>query len=69
MVHLRCKTCMWWDNKHPLVKTIKDHLCKVNPGICRKHKPGAIKIENLFYGVQPIMDGDEFCGEWKADKG
>lgn len=37
------------------------------PGLCRKHKPGAIAIDKYYYGVQPIMDANEFCGEFRED--
>lgn len=70
MIDIRCKTCIWWDNQHysveamiNLIKEVPDYLKKNNPGICRKHKPGAININKIFYGVQPIMDAEEFCGE------
>jgi len=42
-------------------------LEKNAPGLCRKHKPGAIAIDKYYYGVQPIMDANEFCGEFRED--
>jgi hypothetical protein len=68
MINHRCKNCTWWDNTHDYVNTIPVQLSKNNPGVCRKHKPGAIQIERYFYGVQPIMDAEEFCGEFREDK-
>jgi len=68
MINFRCKNCKWWDNEHLVVKTIPVNLCKEHPGICRKHKPGAMKINGFHYGIQPILDADDFCGEFREDK-
>lgn len=65
MVGHRCKNCLWWDNEHESVTSIPGQLGKVNPGFCRKHKPGSLRIGQHYYGVQPVMDGDEFCGEFR----
>ena len=54
---------------HESVKLIPEILGKNRLGFCRKHKPGAIQIKNHFYGVQPVMDGEEFCGEFRNDDG
>lgn len=67
MIKNRCVRCTWWDNQHDAVKLIPLLQGKKNPGICRKHKPGAIQIQNHYYGVQPVMDADEFCGEFRED--
>jgi len=56
---------MWWDNQHQSVASIPDFEGKQRPGFCRKHKPGAVKIGRHYYGVQPVMDADEFCGEFR----
>ena len=69
MIAYRCKNCLWWDNTHPAVAGIPIELGKTMPGICRKHKPGGLKIGQHFYGVQPVMDADEFCGEFRQDEG
>ena len=63
----RCKQCLWWDSTHSNVKLIPVIPRKKNPGFCRKHKPGAIVIEKYYFGVQPVMDSDEFCGEFKEE--
>ena len=68
MIGHRCKNCIWWDNQHSFVATIEPALSKKAPGICRKHKPGSIKIGVVFYGVQPVMDADDFCGEFRPEK-
>ena len=67
MIAHRCHNCIWWDNQHPSAVHLKPpaYLCKLEPGFCRKHRPGAIQVEGFHYGVQPIMDADEFCGEFR----
>jgi len=65
MIGHRCKNCIWWDNQHDFAKTIPAKMSKANPGICRKHKPGALRIGEYYYGVQPVMDAEEFCGEFR----
>jgi hypothetical protein len=60
--------CLWWDEKHVSVKRIPKLDWKPNPGFCRKHKPGAIMVEKSHVGIQPVMDAEEFCGEWREDK-
>lgn len=69
MISHRCKNCIWWDNEHESVKLIPTIPGKSDMGFCRKHKPGAIQIKNTFYGVQPVMDAEEFCGEFRKDEG
>jgi len=68
MIGDRCKNCLWWDNQHPYVATIPKMLEKNNPGLCRKHKPGVLAIDKYYYGTQPVMDAQEFCGEFREDK-
>ena len=68
MITHRCKNCIWWDNQHPSVASIPIELDKKNPGFCRKHRPGSLRITQYFYGVQPVMDAEEFCGEFRAPK-
>jgi len=68
MIENRCRNCTWWDNVHPSVAQIPEELGKCERGFCRKHKPGGLRIGNYFYGVQPVMDADEFCGEFRAEE-
>ena len=68
MISHRCKHCLWWDSTHHATADIPIKLGKTTPGICRKHKPGALHIEHHFYGVQPVMDADEFCGEFRPEE-
>lgn len=68
MVNYRCQHCKWWDNQHPAVEDIPIELKKTRPGFCRKHKPGSLRIGHHFYGVQPITDANDFCGEFRLDE-
>ena len=68
MITHRCKNCIWWDNQHPHAKTIPIKLNKTNPGFCRKKMPGALRIGEYYYGVQPIQDADDLCGEFREEK-
>ena len=61
----RCSDCLWWDDQHSSVADIPIQLGKMTPGFCRKHKPGSLRIELYFYGAQPIMDANEYCGEFR----
>jgi len=65
MIAYRCRKCIWWDNQHPSVALVQVIPGKAQLGFCRKHKPGAERIEHTYYGVQPVMDADEFCGEFR----
>lgn len=67
MVDHRCRNCIWWDNQHPSVELVVQELGKTTLGFCRKHKPVPLKIGNVLYGAQPVMDADEFCGEFRAE--
>lgn len=66
-----CKTCRWWDSKHPRLQFVPEIQGIINPGFCRKHKPGAYtatndKHEAFAIGIQPITDGDECCAEHRG---
>lgn len=68
MIGHRCKNCIWWDSQHPSIGHVPIGLDKYVIGFCRKHKPGSLKIGQYFYGVQPVMDADEFCGEFRPNE-
>lgn len=68
MITHRCKNCIWWDNVHPMARLVSDIPGKSVIGFCRKHKPGVTMFERYYVGVQPIMDADEFCGEFREEK-
>lgn len=60
MKDFRCKLCTWWDNKHKRVQ------CP-GAGFCRKHKPGAEKRDGRIWGAWPLVDENDFCGEFRED--
>ena len=68
MITHRCKNCTWWDNVHISVQYITSIEWKPNPGFCRRRKAGVIGIEQNHVGVHPVMDADEFCGEFTEEK-
>lgn len=71
MIDNRCCNCLWWDNSHPRVALCPQLDWMQSPGICRKHKPGAVPLDRttpIYVGVQPLMDADDFCGEFREDK-
>lgn len=67
MIAHRCCNCLWWDDQHPAIANVPVKLDKVRPGFCRKHKPGSLRIGEYFYGVQPVTDADDFCGEFRKE--
>ena len=67
MITHRCKKCIWWDNEHVSVKAIPATIEKPNPGFCRKKRPNVIMFKEHHFGAQPVMDGGEFCGEFKEE--
>ena len=67
MIDYRCKNCMWWDNEHESVKNIPPTTDKINPGFCRKKRPNVILFEAHHFGTQPVMDANDFCGEYTGD--
>jgi hypothetical protein len=68
MINLRCKNCDWWDNQHVSVQFIPKTEIKPNPGFCRRRKSGVVVYENHHFGAHPVMDAEEFCGEYKGDR-
>ena len=66
MIGHRCKSCIWWVNVHPSIRIVPDVPGKRVLGFCRRRRAGSLRIEQHFYGVHPVMDADEFCGEFKG---
>jgi hypothetical protein len=64
----RCKNCLWFDDQHPSAQFIERIEWKSNPGFCRRRRPSAVMVGKNYIGIQPVMDADEFCGEFKEDK-
>jgi len=50
------------------VKSIPITDEKPTPGFCRKKRPNVMLFKQHHFGVQPVMDADEFCGEFKENK-
>jgi len=72
MISHRCKNCLWWDNQHSSVACIPVELAeigKVKPGFCRRRKAVSLQVKQHVFGSHPVMDADEFCGEFKEDSG
>ena len=67
MISNRCKNCLWWDNEHISVTEIPKIVGKPFPGFCRKKRPNVIGFKDHHLGAQPVMDENEFCGEYKED--
>lgn len=67
MIGHRCHRCLWWDNEHISIGFISKIEWKPKPGFCRRRKAGAILIEQNHVGIHPIMDANEFCGEFKKE--
>jgi hypothetical protein len=40
---------------------------KPAPGFCRKKRPNVVLFKAHHFGVQPVMDAEEFCGEFKGE--
>ena len=58
---------MWWDSEHVSVSAITIVEEKPNPGFCRKKIPAVVLFKKHHFGVQPVMDAEEFCGEFRED--
>ncbi len=68
-MNISCRTCRWWDNTHPRLDHAPEVAGIAKPGFCRKHKPGAYALKDYWIGVQPIMDGAEYCAEHRLAEG
>jgi len=64
MIGHRCHRCLWFDNQH---KTL-DELENKDLGYCRKHKPVVFANKGKYYGGWPLVDINDFCGEFREDK-
>ena len=64
MIGHRCRNCLWWDNEHDRVGTLRDE----GFGYCRKHKPLVYGKDSRHYGGWPLVDRADFCGEFREDK-
>lgn len=58
----RCVMCAWFDQQHKSLPTDLPNL-----GYCRKHKPIVYEDGKFYRGGWPLVDVDDFCGEFIAD--
>lgn len=63
MIGYRCKNCRWFDQEHESLVKVSE-----NYGYCRKHKPVIYRLENQYYGGWPLVDMEDFCGEFREDR-
>lgn len=63
MVPFRCKNCKWFDRTHKSLKEFSDDY-----GYCRKHKPVIFRFNDKHYGEWPLVDINDFCGEFRQDE-
>ena len=63
MLSYRCKICRWFDQQHKSLMEISKEL-----GYCRKHKPVIYQRDGQYYGGWPLVDVDDFCGEFRQDE-
>ena len=63
MISHRCKNCAWWDNAHKSLADVNDKAF----GYCRKHKPLTVQRGNYVYGIWPLVDQLDLCGEFRQD--
>ena len=68
MIGHKCLNCLWWDNQHVSVQSIPVTVEKPNAGFCRKKAPNVILYSKHHFGAQPVMDAEEFCGNFREDK-
>ena len=69
MIDHRCGKCQWFDREHKSLKLITEPIPgKVNVGYCRKHKPVVFLAEGWYWGGWPLVDGEDFCGEFRLDE-
>ena len=64
MIGHKCRDCLWWDNQHKRVKLQSDDS---DHGFCRKHKPVIFSCNNIYYGGWPLVEKNDFCGEFRKE--
>ena len=70
MIGHRCRKCQWFDTEHGSLELIKEELIagKFEVGYCRKHKPIVYLAEGKYWGGWPLVDVNDFCGEFREDQ-
>jgi len=66
MIGHRCKNCLWWDHQH---ERLKNENIPSTYGFCRKHKPAIVGSKGWHWGAWPLVDENDFCGEFRLDEG
>ena len=65
MVGYRCVNCIWYDSVH---ESLKEACFGDKPrGYCRKHKPNILMSKTYCYGIWPLVDPNDLCGEFRQD--
>ncbi len=57
---MKCFDCRWSDFKHNRLKDVEG-----NYGYCRKHKPIPQGMHGRYYGAWPLVDINDYCGEFR----
>lgn len=75
MVKYRCRDCKWFDSGHKSLVDLWDfNKLNIEVGYCRKHKPviyqGTARHGQfvLYYGGWPLVEINDFCGEFRQDE-
>ena len=68
MIGHRCSSCIWFDCVHDSLRDIKLMPGKFSIGYCRKHFPGSIGFEGKHWGIWPLVDIKDFCGEFRKQE-
>ena len=61
MINYNCERCLWWDNQHKTIGELSDY----GYGYCRKHKPVIYSKDDRYWGSWPLVDRNDFCGEFR----
>lgn len=62
---MKCKNCRWFDNIHESLKLVPNLEGKYSIGYCRKHKPMVYGKGAYYYSGWPVVDVDDYCGEFR----
>ncbi len=70
MISNRCHKCLWFDREHISLREVVNGKNAVpeNFGYCRKHKPMVFSDKGRYYGGWPLVDINDFCGEFRKDE-
>lgn len=57
---MKCSECRWFDDSHIRLNEVPGAF-----GYCRKHKPFVKARNGKFYGEWPLVDVNDYCGEFR----